>query len=301
MITRYHHNKLTWIDLEEPTADDISVIIKEYGIDPAWAEELLVPTDRAKTESTGKAFFAALHYPDHPSHMRDLEDLEIDYIVTQDLLITAHYAPVDTFVEIAKQFEVASALDTLDVHNGGELFLMLNNELYRGLREELEPLRKEGRRIESEIFQGNEFVMVKEISHLGRRLLDFRQALRSHKIILRSLELQSPQLFPNTRIEEDRIYREYFRVENAMENIRETLKELRDTNDSLLTAKNNDVTKRLTLMAFVTFPLTLVATVLLGHNAPALFQGHQGFWIIVAILIGLFGCMHAYFTYKKWI
>ncbi len=301
MITRYHHKTLTWINVEEPTADDISILIKEYAVDPTWAEELLVPTDRAKTESIGKAFFAALHYPDHPSHMRDLGDLEIDYIITENLLITTHYTPIDIFIDRAKIFQAKSILDTLNIHTGPELFLFLNNELYRGLREELEPLRKEGRRIESEIFQGNEFTMVKEISHLGRRLLDFRQALRSHKIILRSFELQSPQLFPNTHIEEDHIYREYFRVENAMENIRETLKELRDTNDSLLTAKNNDVTKRLTLMAFVTFPLTLVATVLLGHNAPAIFQGHQGFWIIVAILIGLFGCMHAYFTYKKWI
>lgn len=301
MITQFHHKKLTWIDIEDPTSEDIAHIIKEYNIHPTWANELLIPSERAKTDTSHEAFYAVLHYPDHPSVLRETRDLEIDYIVGEHFLITAHYAPVDIFLELFKLLQVNATLDQMTIENGVDLFLELNNRLYQGLREELEPLRKEGKKIESEIFLGNEFKMVQEISQLGRRLLDFKQALRSHKTILKAIHNQTPHLFPQVTIDEERFYREYIRVENASENITELLLELRETNDSLLTAKNNEVTKKLTLMAFVTFPLTLVATVLFAHNAPALFQGHQGFWITIGILVTLFISMHGYFTYKKWI
>lgn len=301
MITHYQHKKLLWVDLENPTVEDIASIIKEYGIHPTWANELLNPSERAKTETQQNAFYAVLHYPDHPGHMAEVKELEVDYIVSEKLLITAHYAPVDTFIEFAKNFQVDSALDRARVETGAELFLELNNQLYRGLREELEPLRKHTKKIELEIFQGNEFRMVQEISHLGRRILDYKQSMRSHRIILKSLELQASKLFPHTLVEEDKIFREYLRVESALDNINDLLRELRETNDSLLTAKNNEVMKKLTLMAFITFPLTLIVTVFGLHNAPSLFASHQGFWIIIAILASLSFSMAVYFKYKKWI
>lgn len=301
MITQYHHNTLTWIDIQNPTSEDIAAVIGEFGIHPTWAGELLTPTERAKADTSEKSFYAVLHYPDHPSILHESRDIEVDYIISEKFLVTSHYAPIDTFLEFAKQFQVDSALGKNQMTTGAELFLELNNRLYRGLREELEPLRNEGKKIESEIFLGNEFRMVQEVSHLGRRVLDFRQSLRSHRIVLKSLELQSPKLFSNTALGEDLIFREYFRVENALENVRDLLRELRETNDSLLTAKNNEVTKKLTLMAFVTFPLSLVVTVLGLHNAPAFFHGPNGFWTIVGILSGLFILMQIYFKYKKWI
>ncbi len=301
MITLHKNNHLVWVDLENPTSEDIASIIKEYAVHPTWASELLSPSERAKTDTNETTFYAVLHYPNHPSRHSDGREIEVDYIVSEKFLITAHYTPIDTFIEFEKKFDVASSLDRMQIKTGAELFLSLNNQLYRGLREELEPFRKEAKKIESEIFQGHEFHMVKEVSMLGSRLLDFRQSLRPHKIILKSLEFQAPKLFPHVLATEDKIFREYFRVESALENIRELLKELRDTNDSLLTAKNNEVTKKLTLMAFVTFPLTLVATILLAHNAPSMFQGINGFWTIVGILVVLFLGMQIYFTYKKWI
>jgi len=303
MITKYAYKSLTWIDLENPTPEDISTLIKDYDIQPSWAQELGLPTERAKTDSSDKLFFAALHYPDHPAHDHEYvhNDLEIDYIVGKNFLISAHYEPVDVFLEYAKKFEAESALHKFVVSSGPELFLAINNEMYRGLRKEIEVLGKEIKKIEGLVFQGHEFRMVKEISHLQRRLLDFNQSTRAHHIILHSLQEQAPKLFPKIELTNDMIFQRYIRLESVLENWRELIKELRETNDSLLSAKTNDVTKRLTLMAFVTFPLTLVATVLEYHGAPSVFQGPNSFWVIVAVLVGLFILMQVYFKYKKWI
>lgn len=300
MITLYKNDSYTWVDIENPTPEDIAQIISDFEIHPSWADELSRPTERAKTETSEKGFFAALYYPDHPSIRHETRDIEIDYVVLKNLVITAHYEPVDALTEMSKRLEMGTVIGKYAPKTPGDLFLEINNELYRGLREELESFRKEIKVIENGIFGGHEFRMVEEISHITRRLLDFNQAIRSHHIILKSFELNAPKILGETP-ERDHLYKDFSRVESALENCREILSELRETNDSLLTAKNNEVTKKLTLMAFVTFPLTLVATVLEYHFAPAVFQGTHGFWLIVGILLGLLVLMQIYFVYKKWI
>ena len=130
--------------------------------------------------------------------------------------------------------------------------------------------------------------------------MDFKQTLRAHKIILKTFDSNAQRLFGSPLTPES-VFKDYLRVESALENNLDLIKELRSTNDSLLTAKNNDVVKKLTLMAFVTYPLTLVATVLEFQFSPHIFHSREGFWIIVAILTILFLMMQVYFLYKKWI
>ncbi len=305
MITHYGTKKLGWIDVENPTRDDITELIKTYNLHPVHAETLLTPTERAKVDPYDEALYVTLHYPNHPARHTKIEELEIDFVIMQHMLITVHYEPVDVLIDFARQFQVDTVLDKEGAGigaTGGHLFFHINNLIYQGLEGELELVRHDIKKIESAIFEGNELRAVEDISILQRRLLDFKQAIRFHENILKSFESNAKKLFGKAfELDEETIHHEHVKVQNLLENERELLSELRRTNDSLLTAKNNDVTKRLTLMAFVTFPLTLVATVLGMGAAPELFHGPHGFWIIVGILVILFVMMHAYFTYKEWI
>ena len=302
MITHYPHKTVTWIDIENPTREDIAEIISKYEVHPACAEELMAPTERAKVDTYDNALYLVLHYPDHPSTSKTNAEIEIDFIVMKDLLITVHYQPIDTLLEFSERFKVDSMLSRGEHATGGHLFFSINNLMYRGLIDEVETLQREIKKIESRIFEGHELQMVKEISNLHRKSLDFKQAFRYHASVLKSFQAQSDKFFGESfETYSELILGEYLKVQTLVENERDLLKELRETNDSLLTAKNNDVTKRLTLMAFVTFPLTLIATVLGMHTAPALFQGARGFWVIVGILVVVFLIMQSYFDYKKWI
>jgi len=162
MLTKYSGKEITWIDLENPTADDIKALREEYKIPAAWGKDLTAPSERAKIDAQKKSFYAVLHYPNHPSQNKELTDIEIDYIVGPDFVITAHYTSIDTFTDFIKKTKGKFKGET-----STELFLELNNQLYRGLRKELEPMRKEIKKTETAIFGGNEFHMVKELSHLA--------------------------------------------------------------------------------------------------------------------------------------
>ncbi len=304
MITEHHYKKLTWIDVENPTQEDIDLLIKNHDIHPRCARELTIPTERAKVDMyEPNSLFIVLHYPDHPAHNTHVQELEIDYVIKEHALITVHYKPIDTFIEFGKSLQVEDALDRTTIGTtGGHLFFYINNLLYQGLSEELEMIRYDIKKIESQIFSGSELKMVEEISSLQRKLLDFKQATRFHGSILKSFENNSRKFFGKSfNVDEENIHHEYIKVQSTLENERELLKELRDTNDSLLTSKNNDITKRFTMMAFFTFPLSLVAVVLLAPESPLVFHGRAGFWMVVGILVALFLLMYGYFKHKKWL
>jgi magnesium transporter len=94
---------------------------------------------------------------------------------------------------------------------------------------------------------------------------------------------------------------EYDRIANALENNIAILDELRKTNDSLLNTKMNDVMKTLTVMAFITFPLSLVGT-LFGMNISAMpfVNSPYAFWIVLSIMLVVAFILMAFFKFKKW-
>jgi magnesium transporter len=81
----------------------------------------------------------------------------------------------------------------------------------------------------------------------------------------------------------------------------ESASELRETNHALVSTKEGEVMKTLTIMAFVTFPLTLFSS-LFGMNATHMpFMGRDyDFWIIVGIMVTIAISFFTYFRYKRW-
>jgi len=82
----------------------------------------------------------------------------------------------------------------------------------------------------------------------------------------------------------------------------ETMHELRETNNSLLTTKENETMRVLTLMALLIFPLDLIVTILETDSPYNPVKGPPyDFWIILGgvIMVGL--CMVMYFRHKKWL
>ena len=77
--------------------------------------------------------------------------------------------------------------------------------------------------------------------------------------------------------------------------------ELRKTNDSLLSTKQNEIMKVLTLMSFVAFPLTVIASIFgMNSNLPIVGQSND-FLIILGIMIATAIFLFGIFKFKKWL
>lgn len=300
MITRHDLYGIPWIDLENPTTEEIHAIIEEFNINESCAVELMHPSLRAKVEHYDNYLYFVLHFPDHPAKKTG-GMIEIDFVVHRNFIITTRYIPIDTLLVFEKKHTLSNKTSGADIH-GGIMFSLMINDLYDGLIDELTLIKKDIDGLENEIFTNPNANISQSLLTLHRKLLDCKSALRFHHEILTSFERESSVIFGKEyQLTTGTIMNRYYHLTTMLDSSREIIQELRETYDALLTNKTNEIMRTLTLMSFITFPLSLIAIILFDPASPHIFHGKHGFSIVVGILFFIFLLMMIYFKKKKWL
>jgi len=303
MLSRQKYGNLTWLDLESPTHREVQDVAGEFHLAPLIAEELLMPSTKPRVEFYDTHIYVILHFPALRQSHVSLEQ-EVDFVVGRDFIITTHYDIVDPLHKFAKIFEVSSILEkgSLGEHAGFLFFYMLK-KLYRGIEHETDHIQQSLLHIEEHIFAGHEVEMVKAISRAARDLLNMRQTIEPHREVLRTLESEGARFFgepfsPYLRA----LANEYYRVHNHIMRSTDSIHELRETNNSLLSTKENETMRVLTIMALLTFPLALMVSILQIDTIHNPIRGlPYDFWIILGAVIIVGSGMILYFKHRGWL
>lgn len=303
MHARHEHGGLVWLDLESPTKDEMRGIAAEFDIAPPIASELMTSGSKPRAESLGSYLYIVMHFPSLRSSGRDRRQ-EVDFLIGKNFLITAHYAAIAPLHSLFKAFEANAALTTEPLgDHAGYLFYYTMRKLYQGIDHQLDSVRSQLGEIEENIFSHQEVEMVAAISSAARALLNLRQTIEPHREILKSVEENGMQFFGEDFLPFLRsLSGEYYLVHNHIMRTTDALHELRETNNSLLTTKQNETLKTFTILAFVTLPLTLIAAVFtIRATDTPLVDAPHGFWIVVALMLLAFLAMLAFFKRKRWL
>jgi len=303
MHSRHELNGLTWVDLESPSREEVQDAVDQFAIEPIVAEELLLPSTKPHAEFYPSYAYLVLHFP-ALRHSHKTREQEIDFIVGRNFLITAHYDTIDSLHKFTKVFEVNALLEknVIGEHAGFILLAMLK-KLYKAVEHEVEYIRHDLAVIEEHIFSGHEVEMVPAISRAARDLLNLRQVIEPHREVLKEFEIDAIEFFgaefaPNLKKLSD----DYYRVHNHIMRETESLHELRESNNSLLSTKQNETMKVFTILAFTTFPLTLIAAVFsMDTKYTPIVGAPNDFWIIIAGMVAMTFCMFWYFKHKNWL
>jgi magnesium transporter len=303
MHSRQEHGGLVWIDLESPTRNEIHDVINEFNIPPMVAEELLLPSSKPRIEFHDGLVYAILHFP-ALRHSHKTREQEMDFVIGKNFLVTTHYDTIDPLHKFSKVFEVHSMLekDTLGDHAGFLFFYMLK-KLYRAVEHEVEYVRHDLTTVEENIFSGHEVEMVMAISRSARDLLNLRQGIEPHREILKELESSGPTFFGDNFIPYLRaLSNEYYRVHNHIVRHTDFLHELRETNNSLLTTKQNEVMKTLTVITAIAAPLALVAGLFgISSQYIPIINTPEGFWFVLGLMGIVAGAIVWFFKREKWL
>ncbi len=305
MLYRHTHKDIVWVDATKPTQEEVRSLMEEFDLDPLVADELLAPSVRSRVDTRNEYFYLVLQIPAF-RHLHDLDgiSLELDFVVGRNWIITTRYDSIDPLHDFSRLFDIDTVLDKRSMgEHAGYVFYYMLTEIYRMLLDELTHIDVRLDVAEERIFQGYEREMVEELSRLSRDLLNYSQALDNHAGMLRSIETPGVALFG---YEYARILRsalgEYERLASAIKSARSSLNELRETNNSLLTTKQSEIMKIFTIMAFVTFPLTLISSVFSMNTEVTPIVGHpHDFWIIVGVMLSIASSFFAYFKFKRWL
>lgn len=309
MIYTYKHKDIVWIDLESPTKQEVRSLVEDHNIEPLVANELLAPTTRSRVDLHPNFIYLILHFPNKiRDHKYDgqlkKEPVEVDFIIGKNFIVTTRYSAVDAILEFSKIFQSDSILDKSNIgKHAGYIFYYMIRNIYKSMYEEVQNMRDTISEYEDQVFSGNERDMVNTLSRMNRVLLYYKESLSFHKEILLSFEDAGKKIFEDEfQYYLRAVLGEYHKVQSALESSRDYLSELRETNDSLLSSKQNEIMKILTVTNFLFLPLALVAAIFGMNTKSNPIIGHiNDFYIILGIMLLLAGLMYLFFRNKNWL
>ncbi len=133
-------------------------------------------------------------------------------------------------------------------------------------------LRKIGNKLdvlEEEIFEGGSSEeIVRDISNVKQEIINFRKVIRPQRPVLRDLEkVKQRYLAPDMDLEIyfDDIVDAHERIWDMLENYKEVVEALEETNESVISHRVNDILRVLTSISVIVLPLT-PAGEHLGHE-----------------------------------
>lgn len=306
MISKIKYQDFIWLNIKKPTKKDLDYLKTNFHFHPVVIKELEKPSVRSHVDHFEDYLYFVYHIPIYDPQIRSSVPKEIDFIVTKNCLITATYEPIDIFEEFFQKCKDDIKMQNLYMKDGpgGVIVEIVKIAIHFALRE-LTHIAEKLRAIERTIFseEKDEEAKVREISYIKRDILNFQLITRPHQKLLHSLFLEGSKFFGRKyRVYFSTIEAEEMKVSDTLQNYRDIIDSLEETNSNLINIKINKVMKIITVLAFITFPLTFISS-LFGMNVKyAPFLGKVGdFWIISLSMLGLAFLMFLYFKKKKWI
>jgi magnesium transporter len=295
--------KITWVDIQDPTQDDVNFLKQELNLPQTALEELIPQGHGPRIECRQEYLFITLYYPMHSAEKRETRSRELDIIVTKETVVTSHYrsiVPLKSLFDNCNLYQ-ENKQKYLQENTGILLFYILS-EFWKNCQTKLIRIDKRMNQIERNIFKGKEKEMVVEISYVKTDIINFWRIIDPQKEVLDSLIAKTKEFFGHgvgSYLADAKSA--YSQTRNTLQTYRETILALEKTNESLLSTKTNEIIKILTIFSVIMLPLGFIAN-LWGMNVPLpLIENENGFLVIAGIMIIMVAFMFIYFKKKRWL
>jgi magnesium transporter len=247
--------------------------------------------------------FVVLHFPVYDKAVHRLNAAELDVFVGQDYLVTLPNVELLPVTRLFRRcMEDEELRDQLFSKGSGYLFYHVLDDLFDYCFPILDKIGHKLDSIEDDVFEGRSEEVVRDISDAKQEIISYRKIIKPERSTLRVLERQIERFLPeDLELYFDDIVDAAERIWDLLDNHKEVVEALEDTNESVISHRQNRVLLVLTLVSVILLPLTLI-TGLFGMNVrfPG-FDTARAFWIIcgsmLAIAVGLIG----FVRYKRWL
>jgi magnesium transporter len=296
---------LRWINIERPGPLEAAWLEEQFDFHALDLEDVLSRNQRPKIDEYPDYLFIVLHFPVFDRHVGRLNAGELDIFVGPDFLVTipnAALQPVEYLFERCRQKE--ELREQLFSKGSGYLLYRLTDDSFDYCFPMLRKIGNKLDALEDDIFEGRSEDIVRDISNVKQEIINFRKVIRPQRTVLRDLEkLKQRFVAPAIDLEIyfDDIVDAHERIWDMLENYKEVVEALEESNESVISHRVNDVLRVLTAFSVIILPLTLIAS-LWGMNVGVPGEGDtEDFWWIVGGMAALLIGMLAYFRRRGWL
>ena len=292
-----------WINIERPRSVDQSWLEERYEFHPLDYEDVVSRNQRPKIDEYENYLFIVLHFPVFDKQVGRLNAGELDMFVGPDYLITIPNVPLQPVEYLFESCRSSEDLREQLLANGpGFLLYRIVDDCFDYCFPMLRKMGNKLDRLEEDIFEGGAEEVVRDISNAKQEIINFRKIIRPERAVLRQLERTKQRyLAQDLEIYFDDIVDASERIWDVLENYKEVVEALEDTNESVITHRLNNVLRVLTSVSVILLPLTLIASIW-GMNVRVPGEGSiHAFWAILGFMLVVLVGMVAYFRRRGWL
>jgi magnesium transporter len=299
-------NKVSWINIENPTPEDIAHLRRYYPFHPLDLEDCLSDIERPKVDEYEDYLFIVMHFPVYDPDKRISRISELDVFIGSGYLITVHHGELKPLIDLFHECQRDERARIRHMSKGaGQL---LYGILDRTVDYIMRILGRVGERIsevEDRIFTEDMRYIVEAISSVRRDVIALRRIIKPQIAVISNLERKDrPFIREGMEVYFGDILDGFSRAWDELEDHREVIESLSATSESITSYRINETIRTLTVISLLLLPLSVVAGIYgmnvklpfaQGGQDPYTFYGILG--IMAAMVIGLL----VFFRWKKWI
>src|SRR5512133_213413 len=299
-------NGLTWIHLDPPVdPETVNALRERFGWHPLDVEDVLSKRQRPKVDDylDDGYLFGVLHFPAYDKNVQRLNAGELDFFLGPDYLVTianVELLPVTRLFNRVQEDE--EFRNQLFEKGSGRLLYEVLDDLFDYCFPILDKIAYKLDSIEDDIEDRRSEEIVTDISKVKQEIISYRKIIKPQRPALRLLERHIERFLPEElELYFDDLVDASERIWDLLDNYKEVVEALESTNESVISHRQNDVLRVLTVFSVLLLPLTLVASIF-GMNVD--FPGFgtwEAFWaslgLMAVTIIGMIG----FFKYKRWL
>jgi magnesium transporter len=297
------HNGLTWIHLDAPDAEQATALAERFGWHALDVEDVLSKRQRPKIDDYPGYLFGVLHFPVYDKTVQRLNAAELDFFLGPDYLVTLPTVELLPVTRLFQRCLVDEELrDQLFGKGSGYLLYHVLDDLFDYCFPILDKIGHKLDRFEDEMFEGRSEEIVRDISNVKQEIISYRKIIKPERSTLRLLERHTERFLPeNLELYFDDIVDAAERIWDLLDNYKEVVEALEDTNESVISHRQNNIIRILTVVSAVFLPLTFLTGVF-GMNVLYPGEGTRtAFWVIVGVMVALIVGMIGFVRYKRWL
>jgi magnesium transporter len=302
-VSELEHAGARWLNIEEPTAVETAWLAEHFEFHELDLEDVLSTRQRPKIDEYDEYLFMVLHLPRFDKSIGRLNAAELNIFIGPDYVITLPNHPLKPVGRLFTRLSNSDELREQYFSKGaGYLLYEILSESFDYCFPILDKIGFKLDRLQNAIWDERSEDVARDISNVKQEIIAFRKIIKPERTTLRLLErARTRYLSEDLEVYFDDIVDSAERIWDQLDNYKEVVDGLESTNESVISHRQNDVLRVLTIFSVVLLPLTLISGIF-GMNVefPG-FDTHAAFWVIVALMVVVIVGMVGFFRHKRWL
>ncbi|HEY2334233.1 MAG TPA: magnesium/cobalt transporter CorA [Solirubrobacterales bacterium] len=296
---------LRWVNIELPGALERAWLEDNFDFHALDLEDVLSRNQRPKIDVYDDYLFIVLHFPIFDPAAGRLGTGELDLFVGPGYVVTIPNQPLQPVEYLFERCRAKEELrEQLFSRGSGYLLYRLVDDSFDYCFPMLRKIGNKLDALEDDIFEGRSEEVVRDISNVKQEIINFRKVIRPQRPVLRDLERVKQRYLAtdlDLEIYFDDIVDAHERIWDMLENYKEVVEALAETNESVISHRLNDILRVLTSISVIVLPLTLIGTIWGMNSGVPGQRSIEAFWIIVGVMFAMLVGMVAYFRKRGWL